>query len=124
MMKLEEAIDFISRPLFIENESQCQSLKVKFLHDDPGCCLGNAPDHRARARRKACLIWWSITAFFKPQQTNHSHAPIRPTAVHFCFFNKSPIFTGFPPWRLLSSAASMKANISMVSSGPPGATPV
>ena len=32
-------------------------------------------------------------------------------------------FTGTPPWRLLSSAASMKANISMVSCGWMGGTP-
>ena len=39
-------------------------------------------------------------------------------------FSMSAIFTSAPPWRLLSSAASMKARISMVSSGGTGAMPV
>ena len=43
---------------------------------------------------------------------------------HFAFAITSLIFTGCPPCRLLSSAASMKANISIVSSGGTGAMPV
>src|SRR5439155_4164172 len=39
-------------------------------------------------------------------------------------FNISAIFTSTPPSRLLSSAASMNANSSMVSSGCTGVTPV
>ena len=34
------------------------------------------------------------------------------------------ILTGWPPWRLLSSAASMKAKISIVSSALTGGLPV
>jgi hypothetical protein len=45
-------------------------------------------------------------------------------AYFFAFSITSLIFTGAPPWRLLSSAASMNANMLIVSSGSTGATPV
>src|SRR5690606_28943060 len=40
------------------------------------------------------------------------------------FSSTSAIATGLPPWRLLSSAASIKAKISIVVSGSTGGLPV
>jgi lysophospholipase L1-like esterase len=45
-------------------------------------------------------------------------------AYQFRLVSRSVILTSAPPWRLLSSAASMKAKISIVSSGATGAAPV